>query len=258
MLVRALERHPEAVAACGARIEFDESGHRKRVPHVWIPRVRTIWPELLAGGASGTGQEMFPTEVVRSVGGWNESATANVIEDWELRLRISHLGPICLLPYAVRECRKHPEQWRPPDLEEARSRLLQAFLASLAGTERALGEGAVRTRSLLHGAQVTLHHSDDPGSALGLFTAAYRSAPVAARSPLLRPLFLRGFVQALFVRAFGRRGSTLLESVRRNVRKILRLLRKAPGHRFGVKIVKEPTVRGDSSRGENPPKTPSG
>lgn len=220
--------------------------------------MRTIWPELLASGAAGTGQEMFRTERLRAVGGWNESMMA--MEDWELRLRVSRLGPMCLLPYAVGEYRRHPsstslltkaEKWTPHDQEKARSSLMQTFVASLPASERPLGEGAVRIRSLLHEAETTLHHRNDPGSALRLFFDAYRSAPGVARSPLLRVQFLRGITKALFTRACGRRGLALLGSMRRNVQ---RLLRRAPGRRFRPRIVEAPTIRDDES-GEKVPST---
>ncbi|MGH2765758.1 MAG: glycosyltransferase family 2 protein [Actinomycetota bacterium] len=242
VLVHSLKRHHDAVAACGARINFDESGHHRRYPHVWIPRVRVIWPELFAGWVAHTGQVMFPTELLRSIGGWDEALIA--MQDWELHLRVSHLGPMYLDPYVVVEARKHPQQWTPHDILKVRSGLDEAFLASLAPTERALGEGALRMRSLYEEALVKLTQHNEPGSALRLFYAAFRSAPTVARTPQFRARFLRGFSQALIGRALGRRASRRLESLRGSV---LRVLRKAPGRGFSASVVSDSAIRDDES-----------
>jgi hypothetical protein len=228
VLVGALSRRGGAVA-CGARIEFDADGHRRRAPHVRRAQTRALWPEVLGGWVAGPGEVIFRTDALRSIGGWDEAVLPGV-EDWELLLRSAYrLGPVFLDPRPVREWRKHPAQWTPEDAEEALTSITEAFLASLPPAERAVGEGAARLRTLFQEAQIALHTHEDPASALRLFREAYRAAPDVARSPMFRARFARGISQALLGRAGGRGAQRLLEASRRS---LLRRLRLAPGQRY--------------------------
>jgi hypothetical protein len=240
VLVDGLEHKPDAVAACGGTMTFDDSGNRRRSAHVLRPQLRVIWPELIAGWIAGTGQVMYRTQTLRSVGGWDESLTA--LQDWELILRVSRLGPVYLHPYTVREFRRHPGQWYPYDHLEARDRILRPFLDSLVDRERRIGEDAVRTRDSLELAREKLHVRGEPGDSLRLFVAAYRSSPAVARSPMFRLGFVRGVAQALLGRAAGRHASRFIESARRAA---LRTLRRAPGSAYRRRIVRDPTIQDD-------------
>ena len=241
VLIEPLRNHRDLVAACGARIEFDDHGYRKRIPHVRRPHRRELWPVVLGGWVAGTGQVMFRTEDLRSIGGWDERLTA--AQDWDLLLRASRrFGPMYLHPAIVRERRMHPGQWLPHDHENALSVLERSFLASLPPRERAVGEGAVRMRALLEQAHKQLHAKGEPGEALRLFVAAYRSAPAVARSPMFRVWYLRGLTQAFLARVGGRHVNRLLESIRREVR---RRLRGAHAQGPGPRIDEAPMIQGD-------------
>jgi glycosyltransferase involved in cell wall biosynthesis len=244
VLARALHRHGELAIACGGRIEFDDAGQHRRSPNVRRSQVRALWPEILGGWVAGTGQVMFRTEALREIGGWDESLIA--WQDVELLWRASRrLGPVFVDPYVVREYRKHPEQWVVRDRWEGLARLEESFVESLPPHERAIGEGAVRMRVLLREARETLHRHDEPGKAMRLFLAAYRSAPALARSPMFRPGFIRGLSQAFLAHAGGPRAHRMLESFRR---RLLHILHRTPGRtfRFKNRIVDEPTIRDEA------------
>jgi glycosyltransferase involved in cell wall biosynthesis len=244
-LVEVLRRSRDVAVVCGARIEFDERGHRRRSRYVRTPQLRPLWPEVLAGWVAGPGEVMFRTELLRSIGGWDESLTT--IEDWELLLRASYrLGPVFMHPDPVREWRRHAAQWRPHDVRDAISRVEQSFFRSLSSRERAIGEGAARLRVLFRAAQLRLHTEGEPGAALHLFVAAYRSAPSVARSPVFRLRFARGVAQALLARVGGPQAHRALESARRAA---IRTLRQAPGRSFELKVVEDSAIRDEQPEG---------
>ncbi len=214
VLVRALSRPGGLAVACGGEVEFDENGQRRPTPTVRRPQIRPLWPDILGGWIAGTGQVMFRTEALRDIGGWDERLTA--WQDLELLWRASRrLGPIYLDPHVVREYRRHPQQWVPRDVWEARRQLEQSFIESLPPHDRAVGEGAFRMQVLLQEAQEMLHTHDEPGQAMRLFLAAYRSAPALALSPMFRLEFFRGLSQASLAHMGGPRAHRMLKSLRR-------------------------------------------
>src|SRR5204862_2452621 len=86
-------------------------GGRERAPHPRIAFTRTIWPDVLAGWDSGSGQALFRADRVRDAGGWNEA-----LSYWELGdlwFRVARLGPVVLLPTTVLELRLHRGQTPP-------------------------------------------------------------------------------------------------------------------------------------------------
>ena len=242
VLVNALERNPDAQAACGGTVTFDDSGNSRTAPHARQPQIRHVWREAVAGWIAGTGQVLFRTETLRSIGGWNESLIA--LQDWELMLRFSRVGSVYLHPYVVREYRRHAGQWYPYDHTEARNRILESFLASLPEGDRRNGLLAIRTRDFLELARVELHTNGRPEEAVRLFLAAYRASPGVVHSPMFRWGFIRGISQALLSRVAGRHGSWLLEASRRST---LRFLGRAPGQGLARRMVRDPAIRDDPS-----------
>src|SRR5438876_989903 len=85
-LAAALEEHPSAVAAIGARVCFDPGGHRRRVAHPRLQRVRDIWPDVVAGWGGCPGQCLIRRHSLLAAGSWCE--TLFVAEDHELWLRL--------------------------------------------------------------------------------------------------------------------------------------------------------------------------
>jgi glycosyltransferase involved in cell wall biosynthesis len=179
-LNRVLRRRPEAVAAVGAAVRFDASGQRKRATHPRIGFTRTIWPEVLAGWDSGSGQALFRTDCVREAGGWKDE-----LSYWELGemwFRVARLGPVAFLPTTVLELRRHLGQ-SPPDPRAKDPR--PDLVGMLSASEREQATRIVHARRLVHdgdGARFRGQHR----RALGCYLRAVRTAPLLIRSPLTR------------------------------------------------------------------------
>jgi hypothetical protein len=179
-LNRELGRRPEAVAAVGATVRFDISGRRERATHPRLGFTRTIWPEVLAGWDSGSGQALFRTDCVREAGGWKDG-----ISYWELGdmwFRVARLGPVAFLPTTVLELRLHPGQTTPdPRAKDPRPDLVGMLSAS----EREQATRIVHARQLVHEGDEARFRRQHR-RALGCYLRAVRAAPVLIRSPLTR------------------------------------------------------------------------
>jgi GT2 family glycosyltransferase len=114
-LVAALHAAPNAVAAIGQGVEFDEDGDRTdRLGPARADR-RTVFAEVLAGWCPQVAQAVFRTDVVRQVGGW--TANLDPCDDYDLWLRVAACGPVALEPVVTVEVRVHSQQtsWSPDD-----------------------------------------------------------------------------------------------------------------------------------------------
>jgi glycosyltransferase involved in cell wall biosynthesis len=214
-LSRALERRPEAVAAVGATVRFDPTGQRERASHPRIGFTRTVWPDVLAGWDSGSGQALFRTDRVRAAGGWNPG-----LSYWELGdlwFRVARLGPVTFLPAPVLELRLHPGQTPPnPPTRDPRPDLVRTLPAS----ERERAERLIRARQLVHEGDDARFRGEHR-LALSRYLMAVRTAPRLIRSPLTRRDLAgnmatetarllagrRGRQAARIVRGLGRRDS---------------------------------------------------
>ena len=108
MLRRALERHPDALAASGACRLFDEDGDSSRVYRPSRELSRNIWREVLFGWWSNSGQNMYRTAVVREIHGFD--TTLYGAQDRMLWLEIARRGNVCLVPGVAMEYRQHATQ----------------------------------------------------------------------------------------------------------------------------------------------------
>ena len=72
-LVSALRNRPQAVAAMGARVAFDDQGHRRRARHPRRRRLVDLWPVVIVGWGAlpGQGHTALRTDVLRAAGGWD-------------------------------------------------------------------------------------------------------------------------------------------------------------------------------------------
>jgi len=216
-LVRVLPRHPHTVAVVGARVVFDERGHRRRVSHTRIPLVCGVWREVLLGWAAISGQVLFRRGVLAEVGGWNERLT--YAEDHELLLRVSRRGPIAFVPHTVLYNRVHPGQTRPVDAGGVEEELRRAYVAALPAKEHAEGEVVLIARRHL------LKAWEDwrAGSAGTTFVHALRASrfvPQLVVSPVfpIAPDLLRFAAGAMA----GKRGVHAIKVLRAWWRQILR------------------------------------
>ncbi len=179
-LSRALERRPSAVAAVGAAVRFDSTGRRERASHPRIGFTRTVWPDVLAGWDSGSGQALFRTDRVREAGGWN--AGLSYWELGDLWFRVARLGPVAFLPAPVLELRLHPGQTPPnPPTRDPRP----DFVRTLPASERQRGARLIRACRLVDEGDDARFRGEHR-LALSRYLRAVRTAPRLIRSPLTR------------------------------------------------------------------------
>ena len=187
-LVDALERFPAAPTAAGRFRTFGEYGDDR--PHaqrgVLRPTGRAMWREVLFGWYALPGANLWRTEALRALGGWDESRT--YAEDLELAYR-THPAPVALVPDVVLSWRKHgrvvPAEvqagWRAQEAE-----LHEAFLDRLAPRERDVGRRTLEARATF-GLALEHHRTGDFVPALRGFAAAIRLAPWLLGSPVYAP-----------------------------------------------------------------------
>lgn len=223
MLATSLGEIPEAVAAVGAVVAFDQRGQRRRLPHPRRRRVRDVLMEVMFGWPVPPGSTMFRTAVVRGIGGWPVGLSQG--EDQDLWLRVATRGPVVLVPHLALEHRRHRGQQWPTDALETERALREAFNATLQGDMAGRGARALRAR-LLFEEGLRDWRSNDRRMAFRRFLKAARVAPELLRSPIagarLRSMLLRTAVGS----AIGRRSTA---AAQRLVWTARRALHRAPG-----------------------------
>lgn len=197
-LTAALRAAPEAVAAVGAVVGFDERDHRRRFRHPRRGRVRDVLDDVMFGWVGLPGATLFRAGVLRDAGGWNERLTQG--EDQELSLRLALRGPTAIVPHVVVEQRLHTGQRRPRDTFEIETALREDVLRDVNGHVRERAERAARARlEFRDGVMAWVQRR--PREALGCFTAGIRSDPSLVHSPLVgrrvRSLWLRCAIGSL-------------------------------------------------------------
>ncbi len=204
-LLAALSRHPEAVRAVGAHRIFGAGVRSRRASHPRVPMTRRIWREELAQWNVPPGTMLWRTDVVRRLGGWDESLRR--AEDAELCLR-AWRRPAALIPLTVMRYRYHRDQvptaltW-PLDWAARRG-----FVDSLPEPERSAGERLLRSRELYQQALEKHLERDFRASATG-FVAMVRCSPSLALSPVSGPyldgLLVKAILGALLPRPLAER-----------------------------------------------------
>ncbi|MGC1245005.1 MAG: glycosyltransferase, partial [Spirulinaceae cyanobacterium] len=115
-LVKPLINDSQVVATVGARWKYKEGVYAVKIDHPIIKFKRVIWPELLAGWSSISGQNLYRKTIVEELGGYR--LDMNIAEDRQLWLRVAKLGKVAIIPSIVLEYRAHGEQWRPKNIVE--------------------------------------------------------------------------------------------------------------------------------------------
>lgn len=226
VLVGALERHPQAIAAVGGFTAFDPRGARKThsaldpVRPVALGKgvdrvesrtggrviVRTVWQDILFGWRAVSGQCLMRIDVVRSINGWNEAFLRAT--DHELLSRFGRLGPFALVPDIVLRYRVHHGQWRPRNLDQLMSEAREVAVKQTQGSERRLGERTLRARTLA----LRAGEEFDRGNARrasALYLKALWLVPELLGSPVSRPVILRPLARCLAAVVGGQLGRRL-------------------------------------------------
>ncbi len=226
-LVGALTRHPQAVAAVGARELFDQRGHRRRAPHPRVSLLRNVWTDAFVGWYAGSGQIMWRAEIVRRVGGWSERLS--VAEDQDLLLRMARLGPFAFTPQVVLLNRVHAGQWRPPAVRETEEMLRSAIKAGLVGPRRVEADRLLQTRSALDVATAS-YWARNGKAALHAYGSVLRESPELRWSPLWGPFVWAGLAKSAVMAVFG---AGLFERLRSMKGVVREGLHRDPGDSYG-------------------------
>ena len=206
----ALRARSDRVGAVGARVLFNEDGHRRMLPHPRRRLEREVWLDLLAGWMSPPGTVLWRADVVRAVGGWNEAMVYS--GDRELFLRVSRKGPVVLVPNVVLEKRAHGDQWRGP--REERHRWMQAYIDTLPPVDQWPARAAFAACRLWNDARIA-NGNLRAREAVMLYARAIRAAPYLLGSPLLRGTILGGMAKAALGMLFGNRAVLRARRVKR-------------------------------------------
>ncbi len=183
VLASALDRHPPAVAAIGAREDwFVGEGYRRRDIHPRRERQRDLFDEFLFGWSAVSGQNLYRTDVVRAAGGYDVEILQ--VEDRDLWLRMCRMGPVVLCPRTVMTYRIAPTQSRADDIRRRRESVARRAI-------RALPRDARRRALLIRRSTAFVDAAEDAvrdGNMLAAIPAlgrAVRCFPALAWTPLL-------------------------------------------------------------------------
>lgn len=183
-LANALSRYPEAVASVGARRDwFVQERYERRASHPRIARCRRVFDELLFRWSAVSGQNLFRTNLVERVGGFDP--LTEICEDRDLWLRLARLGPVVLRPEAVMTYRIHSGQWRPPDIRRLREWVALRAIRTLPRLERRHGLLLRRSSHLMDRAEDLMRDGHVWASAAQAIRALMTSPRLFA-SPLIR------------------------------------------------------------------------
>ncbi|HVC00472.1 MAG TPA: glycosyltransferase [Candidatus Dormibacteraeota bacterium] len=139
-LLEALQSHPGAIAAVGARLDFN-LGSQRRVRHPLRGYVRNTWLDAMLGWVPQCGQVLLRRTAVAQAGGWKDDYIP--AEDHDLWVRLSPLGPVVLIPQIVLGYRIHPQQTSKVFVRSRTIALRRSCLSECSGEERVRGERTV-------------------------------------------------------------------------------------------------------------------
>ena len=197
-LFDAVDSDPQAVASCGARIDWRASrGARGRTKdsHTWFRTTRDILPELVFGWSAVSGQNLFLTEAARRTPGFR--VDLNATEDRLFWMEVARQGPVALIPHSVMLYRLHENQQRPANLQSLRNRVYRLGMHMARGDERRRLIRARTTSRRIGMAEAALQQRRYI-RALGLTAGALWICPArTATSPLIFPWVVRRLARAV-------------------------------------------------------------
>jgi GT2 family glycosyltransferase len=236
-LTAALQRHPEAVAAVGWSIAFDDTGNsrRNRPNSTWWPTTRMMWRETYAGWIIHADHALIRTRLLRDLGGYAPIRS----EDRDLTLKLTRIGPITFVPNMVSEYRMHGEQLKVEGLVEIGDRMLRERAESLPSPDR---EEARRILAAISEWRkgLSAHAGRRYWEALHSYRNAIRLAPILVTSPILGPQFRWMPLRAATSLLIGRRAADI---VRRSWMTGRGRLKRSPGSGLAVRIVPDPVLK---------------
>lgn len=187
----ALRRHPQAAAAAGAHLRFGATDRPGRSVHPRREVVQPVWREELTGWNLPPAAVLWRAEVVRALGGWDESLRR--CEDRDLNLRAGD-RPVVLVPRAVMRYRIHEAQVPAHTWADVDVLVRDRFLATRRGSDARAAAAIVEAKARIDAA-LDAWTDGDHRAARRLLAAGLRQQPSLLRSAVigrwLRGLALR-------------------------------------------------------------------
>jgi len=194
-LLAPLLEDDRPVAAVGAVWRFVEWGDGIRIHHTARPATRIAWPDLLFAWSAVSGQNLYRTEIVRSVGGVPDIP---LVEDRAMWLQIARRGPVAFVPDIVLEYRAHGEQSpKPPNIQDVREQLFEDFIRSLPAAEQPSGR-RIRASARWAAEADAAFAGKKYAQAFRRYIRALCAAPSLARSPLVGPPLWWGAKKSIY------------------------------------------------------------
>ncbi len=189
VLAGALDKNPKAVAASGARQDwFVAEKWVRRDSHPRYPQTREMFDALVFGWSAISGQNLYRTDAIREVGGYDPEISYT--EDRDLWLKVARLGPVVLRPEVVMRYRIPRVQDRPPDIADLREQTVQRAIDRIPEVDRAAARTIRKSSGFIHQAEDHLRRSE-PLLAARCAVRAYSLAPGLLLSPLVGAWVLR-------------------------------------------------------------------
>ena len=201
LLSSALDEHPYALAAVGARWDvFSFENYERRDAHPRRLLVRNIQDELLFGWSSVSGQNLYRSSCIRSFGGYEDE---NLVpcEDRLLWLRVAALGKVVLRPEVVMNYRYHAQQVRPANIQSLRDSVARRAIRSMAKNKRRHALKLRRSGRLIEQAEEKMSHGN-PVSGAWMSCKAVFNTPGIFTSVLIGEWVSRRLVGRLVRRMF--------------------------------------------------------
>ena len=217
-LVDRLRVHPNAVAAVGRAVMFDEQGQRALGIDPTGCFLRSPSTELMAGWCAQCGQVLIRADEVRGCGGWSEGLS--VAEDQDLWLRLALRGPFAFTGEPVVAWRMHAGQWRPKDAVAVDRALRHDHIEN-----RLRGRAAAAARTHLLAWEALRKHDvawgeGRPVDDLLAQAVALRRASSLWWSPLTRRARWRHLLRAVIACLLGSRRTQRLRRARAEARRV--------------------------------------
>jgi len=225
-LVGHAHKHDDVIGVIGGAKVFDPEGNERKITHVWFPRRREIWPDVLLGWVPVICCTVLRKEAVTAIGGFDEGIRAG--EDVEMFLRLGTQGPFLVTPEVVVSKRTHPGQVRFEGGAEVHAEFKRRFAASLGGHRQERAERLLKSYETWRRAEWK-YEKGDPRAALKGFVETLRMKE-ALRSPIRRAYLAKDLLKAsgfrLVTGVLGDRRGSVLRSTFRQASK--RLFKRHP------------------------------
>jgi FkbM family methyltransferase len=210
-LSNLLDQHPDAVAAVGARLYFDDHGTRHKFSlSPW--RVKcVIWPDVLLGFVPGQGEALIQKAAILAAGVWNENLSA--AEDHDFWLRLAKAGPVVITPRTVLRLRMHAAQTLFTGVRRVEQQFRAQFVSQLPIGERILGERFHQAQRAATAGSIAFSRGRYRRACL-FFFASIVKAPRLLISSVSGPIVLSLLARSALGIVCGRRGTTFFRRMK--------------------------------------------